>query len=193
MRTSSQGDSIWRDLRDCSEEVGKGVGIYRSLYQEGAGSLFIKENQISRNWTFFYVREDASVWTHWIHSFYMPLSCLGPNPASWLLSLLLFSHSSHVWLFVIPRTATSQASLSFTISCNLLKLMSTESVISSNHLILCRPFSSCPQFFPASGSFPMSRLFTKGGQNIGASASASVLPMNIQGWFPIVLTGLIFL
>ena len=45
------------------------------------------------------------------------------------------------------------------------------------------PFSSCPQSFPASGSFPVSGLFTSGGQNIGASASASVLPMNIQGWF----------
>ena len=46
-------------------------------------------------------------------------------------------------------------------------------------------FSSCPQSFPASGSFPMSRLFTSGGQSIGASASATVLPMNIQSWFPL--------
>ena len=53
------------------------------------------------------------------------------------------------------------------------------------------PFSSCPQFFPASGSFPVSQLFTSGGQSIGASTSASVLPMNIQGWFPLGLTGLI--
>ena len=61
MRTSSLGDSISRDLRDCSEEVGKGVGIYRSLYQERADILFIKENQISRNQVFFDVWEDASV------------------------------------------------------------------------------------------------------------------------------------
>ena len=53
------------------------------------------------------------------------------------------------------------------------------------------PFSSCPQSFPASGSFLMSWLFTSGGQSIGASASASVLPMNIQGWFHLGLTGLI--
>ena len=52
------------------------------------------------------------------------------------------------------------------------------------------PFSSCPQTFPASGSFPMSRLFALGGQSIGASASMSVLPMNIQGWFPLGWTGL---
>ena len=53
------------------------------------------------------------------------------------------------------------------------------------------PFSSCLQSFPASGSFQMSQFFTSGGQNIGASASTSVLPMNIQGWFPLGLTGLI--
>ena len=51
------------------------------------------------------------------------------------------------------------------------------------------PFSSCPQSFPTSGSFPMSLLFTLGGQSIGASASASVLPTNIQDWFPLWLTG----
>ena len=53
------------------------------------------------------------------------------------------------------------------------------------------PFSSCPQSLPASGSFQMSQLFVSGGQSIGASASVSVLPMNIQGWFPLGLTGLI--
>ena len=55
------------------------------------------------------------------------------------------------------------------------------------------PFCSCPQFFPASGSFLISQLFVWGGQSIGASASASVLPMNIQDWFPLGLTDLIFL
>ena len=53
------------------------------------------------------------------------------------------------------------------------------------------PFSSCPQSFPASGSFPMSWLFTSGCQSIGASASTPVLPMNIQGWFPLGLTDLL--
>ena len=60
----------------------------------------------------------------------------------------------------------------------------------SNHLILFTPFSSCPQSFPASGPFPMSQLFTSGGQSIGASASALVLPMNIQDWFLLGLTAL---
>ena len=55
------------------------------------------------------------------------------------------------------------------------------------------PFCSCPQSFPASGSFLISQLFASGGWSIGALASASVLPMNIQGWFPLGLTGLISL
>ena len=55
------------------------------------------------------------------------------------------------------------------------------------------PFSFCPQSFPALGSFPVSQLFTSSGQSTGASASASVLPVNIQGWFPLGLTGLISL
>ena len=55
------------------------------------------------------------------------------------------------------------------------------------------PFPSCLQSFPASGSFPMSQFFTSGGQSIGASVSASVLPMNIQDWFPLGWTGWISL
>ena len=55
------------------------------------------------------------------------------------------------------------------------------------------PFSPCPQSFPASGSFPISKLFTSGGQRIGVSASTSVLPMNIQDWFPLGWTGWISL
>ena len=100
---------------------------------------------------------------------------------------------SHVQLSVTPWTAAWLASLSFTISWSLLKLMPIESVLPSNHLILSclLPFSSCLQSFLASGSFLMSWLFTSGGQSIGASAS--VLPVNIQDWFPLGLTGLISL
>ena len=100
---------------------------------------------------------------------------------------------SRVWLFVTPWMVACQVSLSFTISWSLLKLMSIELMMPSSHLILCWPFSFCFQSFPASGSFPVSCLFTSGGQSIGASASASVLPMTIQGWFPLELTGLISL
>ena len=95
--------------------------------------------------------------------------------------------------------AARQASPSFIISQSLLKLMYIESMMPSNHLILCQApdrgasFSSCLQFFPASGSFPMSQLLAPGAQIIGVSASASVLPMNIQGWFLLGLAGLILL
>ena len=67
--------------------------------------------------------------------------------------------------------------------------MSIELMMPSNHLILFAPFSSCPHSFSASRSFPVSWFFTLGGQNIGVSASASVFPMNIQGWFPLGLAG----
>ena len=67
--------------------------------------------------------------------------------------------------------------------------MSIELMMPSNHLILCHYFLSCPQVFPASGCFPMSHLFASGGQSIGVSASASVLPMNIQDWYPLGWAG----
>ena len=86
-----------------------------------------------------------------------------------------------------------QASLSFTISQSLLKLTSIESVIPSNHLILCHPLLRLPSIFPSSGSFPMSRLFPSSGQSIGASASISVFSMNIQDQFPLGWTGWISL
>ena len=66
-------------------------------------------------------------------------------------------------------------------------------VVPSNHLILFVPFSSCLQSFPESGSFQMSQFFTSDDQSTGVSASASVLPMNIQDWFPLGWTGWISL
>ena len=109
-------------------------------------------------------------------------------------SLLLFSHSV-MSESATPWTATCQASLFFTISHSLLKLcplsLGCHPTISSS----VAPFSSCPQSFPASVSFPVSQLFASGGQSIGASASASalVLPVNTQGLFPLGLTYLISL
>ena len=78
-------------------------------------------------------------------------------------------------------TAACQPSLSFANSQTLLKLKFIKSVMPSNHLTLCHPFSSCLQSCSASGSFPMSQFFASGGQSIGVSALVSVLPMNIQG------------
>ena len=79
-------------------------------------------------------------------------------------------------------TVAHQAPLSSAISRSLLILMSIELVMLSNHPDSVTPLSFCFQSFPASGAFPVSQLFTSGGQSIGASATA--LPMNIQGWFP---------
>ena len=100
---------------------------------------------------------------------------------------------SCVWLFVTPWTAAHQASLSITNSgaCSSSCALSwwCHPTISSSVV----PFSSCLQSFPASGSIPVSQFFAPGGQSIGASALASVLPMNIQDWFPLGLTGWISL
>ena len=115
-------------------------------------------------------------------------SAVRPSDSSTIAALLRC-----VQIPVTPWTVALQAPLSSPSFQSLLKFMSIESVILSNHLILCCPFSSCLQSFPASGSFPMSWLLASGGQSIGVSTSASVLPMNIQDWFPLGLTGLISL
>ena len=98
---------------------------------------------------------------------------------------------SSVRLFATPWTAARQASLSITNSQSLLKLISIEVVMPSNHLILCRPLLLLS--FLASGSFQMSQLFTSDGQSIGVSTSTLVLPMNFQDWFPLGWTGCISL
>ena len=102
--------------------------------------------------------------------------------------LLFFSHSV-VSDSATQWTAARQASLSFTIS----RVCSNSCPLRQRYpptiLSSVIPFSSLLQSLPASGSFPVSKLFASGGQSIGASASASVLPMSIQGWFPLRLTG----
>ena len=105
-------------------------------------------------------------------------------------SLSSVQSHSHGKLFATPGTAARQASLFFTISPNLLKLMSIESVMMSNHLIHCHHLL---QYFPASESFQISQFFSSGGQSIVVSASASVLPMDIQDWSPLGWTGWISL
>ena len=107
-----------------------------------------------------------------------------------LNSLGIVQPLSCVWFFAIPWIAAGQAPLS-TIFLELLKFMSIESVMVSIHLIFCLPLLLPPSIFPGIRSFPMSRFIALGGQSIGASAS--VLSVNIQAWFPLGLTGLISL
>ena len=99
---------------------------------------------------------------------------------------------SRVWLFATPWTAVPQASLSITSSPSLLKLMSIELVMPFNHLILCCPLR-LPNLSQNQGFFQNSHVLPSGGQRIGSSASASVLPMNIQDWSPLGWTGWISL
>ena len=100
---------------------------------------------------------------------------------------------SHVWLFVTPSTEACQASLSPNLpefaQIHVRWVSDAILTISSSAVF----FSFCFLSFPPSGSLPMSWLFVSGGQSNGVLSSASVLPMNIQCWFPLGLTGLISL
>ena len=97
-------------------------------------------------------------------------------------SLAVIQSLSRARLLAAPWTAAHQASLSYSLSQSLLKLISVEWLMLSNHLILCCLLLLCLQSFPTSESFPVSQPFPSGGQNTGASASASVPPMmNVQG------------
>ena len=117
----------------------------------------------------------------------MPSGCMGKQPKTVILCVFSFlevvavvQSLGGVQLLATPWTAACQDSLSFTISQSLLKLRSIVSVMLLTISSSVTPFLSCPQSFPASGSFPMSQFFSPGGQSIGVSGSASVLPMNIQ-------------
>ena len=100
---------------------------------------------------------------------------------------------SRVRLFATPWIAAHQASLSIANSRSLLKLISIESVMPSKHLILCRPLLLLPSIFPSIRVFSSESALCTGGQSIRVSASAPVLPMRVQSWFSLGLTGLISL
>ena len=108
-------------------------------------------------------------------------------------SVQFSSVSQRVRLFATPFTTACQASLSITNSRSSLKLMSIPLVTSSKYLILCCPLLLPPWLFPSIRVFSNESVLHIGGQSTGASASASVLPMNIQDWFSPGLTGWISL
>ena len=105
---------------------------------------------------------------------------------------IVFQSLSYVQLFVTSWTVACCAPLSFTISQSLLTLISIELVMLSNHPILCHPLL-LPSTFPSIRVFSLKSALCIRWQSIGAPASASVLPVNIQSWFPFRLTGLISL
>ena len=96
---------------------------------------------------------------------------------------------SHVQLFVTPRTTVCQASLSITNSGSLLKLMSIESVMPSNHLILCCPLLLLPSVFPSIRVFSSESVLHIRWPKYWSFSLASILPINIQGWLPLGWTG----
>ena len=110
-----------------------------------------------------------------------------------LIFLVAVQSLSHTQLFAAPQTASHLAPLPCPplspVACSNSSPLSQWSHLTTS--FSATHFSSCPQSFPASGSFPMNQLFASRSQSVRVSASASVLPMNIQAWFPLGLTGLI--
>ena len=122
---------------------------------------------------FFFNYKYLLLFSHLVISVYWSIS-ISPYNDSIQFSCSIMSNSLR------PQEPQHVSSLSNTKSQGPPKPMSIELVMPSNHLILCHPLLSCLQSFPASGSFQMSQPFASGGQNIGVSASTSVLPMNTQ-------------
>ena len=143
----------------------------------------------------------ASFQITWVDKVKLALKWLriSSNPKTWQRQMQLFSEESsvqllsRVQLFATPWTAACQASLSITNSRSLPKYMSIASVMPSNHVLLCHPLVLLPSIFPSIRVFSNESVLCISGQSMGVSASASVLPMNSQDWFPLGLTGLISL
>ena len=174
-------------------------------------SGLVAQQQVESSWTRNRTRVPCigrRILNHRTTGLGMSVLCLGPSGRSHLVepqTQLLLPHTpleqpkgrlehsvlrqisavvqslSCVQLFVTSRDCSHQAPVASTISWSLLQFSSTESVMLSQHCIICHPLLLLPSVFPNFGVFPVSRLFTSGGQSIGASVSASVLPVNIQG------------
>ena len=129
------------------------------------GSEFIKFHHFTSRKIFFQINQFVFVYS------LIPFPNFRQLQRNWVQSL------SRVWLCDSTDNSTPGSPVHHQL------IMFIKSVMPSNHLILCHPFSSCLQSFSASGSFQISQLFSSGGQDIGASGSTSVLPMNIRTYF----------
>ena len=170
---------IWRFVQEA-----RLLNFPDSLQASGVPRLFLQLWQVWDKWK----QITPPSWDYWnwsVNLSEVPYQCFknGQWDANIVLPFVAVQSLSHVRLFATPWTTASQVSPSFTISQSLLRLMSIESMMPSNQLILCLPLLPLPSIFPTIRAFPMSQLFVSGGQIIGASASASVLSKNIQGWF----------
>ena len=163
------------------EEVNKRC-VIKAVSMLGTWGLFSKRESLEHTSEVFQLNDEE------VRIFSNHFSLHGWLKASGTLCCCCSVAQLHPTL-TTPWTAAWQTSLSFTISWGLLKLMSIESVLPSKHTIFFALFSSCFQSLLASGSFPVNWLVASGGQSIRTSASASVLPMNIQDWLLLGLTG----
>ena len=162
------GQSIDREkiFVDCISENEWLLKIYKELIQLNSKNknrhktttTKKTQNNLIKNWTndlnWHFSKKDIQMTNSYMKRCSIPLileKC--KLKLQWSIISSVVHSLTHVWLFETPWTAARQASLSITNSQSLLKLMSIELVIPPNHLILCRPFSSCLQSFPASGSF----------------------------------------
>ena len=191
---------------DCNLPGSSAHGIFQTRILEWVAISSFRGSFRSRNWTcicctaggFFTARDIGEALIPALERHIFADFSLAPDklPASWKMSLtchFVFVVQSLSCVQFFAMNCSTPASLSITNSQSFLKLVSIKPVMPSNYLILCWPLSSCLQSFPASGYFPMSQFFTSDGQCIAASVSASVLPMTIQDWFPLGLTGWISL
>ena len=152
---------------------------------------FVLVSRVQQKWMSFHTHMRSPFFRPFLHIGHHRAVSRAPCAVRWPLFFVVVQSLSSLW----PRGLQHARlpSLSFAISHSLIKLTSIESVMPADTSSSVVPCFSCLQSFPASGSFPVSRLFTSSGQSIRASALASVLPVNIQDWFPLGLTGLISL
>ena len=177
------------------------MSIFVCLYSEKCRFLFSEQNlhkiifQKNKTWSLIKYLLKINGLSRWFSGKESTGQCWRRRFNPWVgkIPWVVAQSLIHVWLFGTPWTAAWQASLFFTSSQRLLKLMSIESVMPFNHLILCCSLLLLPSIFPSIRVFSSELSLRIRCPKYGASASASIPPVNIQDWFPLGLTGLMSL